>query len=519
MLQIKPLLCNLLALLYREAQLQDPGTNSKKQVRDTLNEFVKVADMNLDVDLENRVLNNIRALIIRMSRDPTDKVYVLEEIRNDIRVACEHDTVFYDILYDYVRTELTPEELSRTIVSLQQKVARVIQEEKLRRFISDVSRKINFQPDTIDDMEEYVGTVAIELADYQSRLDKKQNKSILQRVSADNFDSLLSVVEDAVDELTGVSIIPTPYKWLNDMLAGGWRRGQTHTVASLTHRYKTGLTLDSFIGGCCMADPMNSADNPDKVQVFLLVVAEDTMPTTMSKIFYRLFMHFEGRYLSDKEVEKFTPQFIGEYIHEKLTMMGWRYMILKVDPTECTFLDVRDMINGIEAEGCEIQWMAIDYLNMLSKKGCRQGPTGTDIQDLFNKVRTICTVKNIALLTPHQLSPDAENIERDLPETQKQRFVDIISSGSFYAGTRSVAKEVDCELFTHIAEYNGVPHLFIRRGKHRLPKQTPQVHLKAIAQFTDRGILFDYGSEYDHRITKLGANVGDTDSLEAYLDD
>lgn len=504
MLQIKPLLVNAFSLLYRENQLQDSGTNSKPFIQNILNQYVKINDMNLDIDLENRVLGNVKTLIIKMTRDPVEKLYQRDDILRDFRIACEHDNFMYELIAESVMTDYNREELSKNILNTQGKITTAIEEEKLRNFAREFARKIQYESDSIPDMHEYITDATLTLTGFQENMlsKNKLNKSVLMRVTSDSISEIASVVDKATEELNATSIIPTPYKFLNNMLQGGWRRGQTHTVASLTHNYKTGMVLDSFIGACIFADPMKSCDFPEKQQGIVLIVAEDTANTVMNKIFFRLFMHFEERVLSLAEAQTFTSEYISNYMYEKLTRKGWRFILYKVDPSECTYHDIRDIIQGIEAENTEIQWMAIDYLAMCSTKGCKQGFTGQDIQDLFNKVRTICTVRNIAFLTPHQLSPDAENLSREGHDTN---FVNIISSGSFYAGTRGVAKEVDCETFTHIVERGDKKYLTVRRGKHRLPTQTPQKYLYAVMPFTDRGLIFDYELDVDLSQPRVGS--------------
>lgn len=75
--------------------------------------------------------------------------------------------------------------------------------------------------------------------------------------------------------------------------------------------------------------------------------------------------------------------------------------------------------------------------------------------------------RRTAVITPHQLSPDAKQLLRGgIPEDQ---FVKEIAEKGYFSGSKQLDQELDLEMYLHIFKMNGAWHLSVQRGKHRLP--------------------------------------------------
>ncbi len=114
-------------------------------------------------------------------------------------------------------------------------------------------------------------------------------------------------------------------------------------------------------------------------------------------------------------------------------------------------------------DGYEIHMLNIDYLAMMSTKGCKQGATGQDIRDLFRRTRNIIESKKILCITPHQLSTDAKKLTRQGVED----FVKEIANKGYWDSCTTIDQEVDMEIYQHKVEINGEAYLTFQRGKHR----------------------------------------------------
>jgi hypothetical protein len=141
----------------------------------------------------------------------------------------------------------------------------------------------------------------------------------------------------------------------------------------------------------------------------------------------------------------------------------------------------------LEASGYEIHLIFIDYLNMMSKLGCQQGPAGTDIRDLFRRARNFLSKRGIACITPHQLSTEAKMLLR----LGAENFVQEIANKGYYDSCRTIDQEVDFEIYQHIVKVGDESYLTLQRGKHRTPFITPEKDLYTILKFEQIGGILD----------------------------
>ena len=81
----------------------------------------------------------------------------------------------------------------------------------------------------------------------------------------------------------------------------------------------------------------------------------------------------------------------SKYIKDKLSINGYHIKMLRIDPTNWSFTQLFSKIIEYEAAGYEIHSAFIDYLSLIPTVGCiNTGPGGTDLRDLFRRVRNYC---------------------------------------------------------------------------------------------------------------------------------
>ena len=119
--------------------------------------------------------------------------------------------------------------------------------------------------------------------------------------------------------------------------------------------------------------------------------------------------------------------------------------------------------------------------------------------------------KNIAVITPHQLSTEAKMLSRTgIPDVN---LVKEIAEKGYYADTKQLDQEVDLELYIHIAKVNKVSYLTIQRGKHRIPTILPEEDKYFMLKFpTNMPIPDDINSDEDSSFKKAptsGSNSTD----------
>jgi hypothetical protein len=132
---------------------------------------------------------------------------------------------------------------------------------------------------------------------------------------------------------------------------------------------------------------------------------------------------------------------------------------------------------------------------MIPTTGCiKDGPMGSDLRDLFRRVRNFGSSRKMLVVTPHQLSSDAKRLIRNgVPDVE---FVKEIANKGYYDGSTKLDQEIDLELYIHIAKNGKLKYLTIQRGKHRLPTTIPEEEMYMLLPFPKKGpISHDINSQ------------------------
>lgn len=503
MFSIKAVLIKAITLMFRESQLKDPTIDSRDWIREIINTYIQISDSNLTLDHSNRILFNVKEIAIKMTRDNKDTEYSIDALNQDLKIACENDHDLYGSIMGALVDDLDRDKLLMYIRQARASIESEVNNEKLRNILKTASATLLYKGDTISSYRDFVTDLVDQISPFQTDLTVEENRHVVARVNFNNLEGMAKSLDRVSGEADGSLTIKTPWKAINRMLAGGLRRRQTMVTGALRHNYKTGMAVDLAIGACVFNDPKPLMDDPEKKPLVLYITAEDEEYKIIGTIFQRLYENFENKEMDSVALGKINAVEAAQYIHEKMTANVYYFELLKVNPGECTYRDIIDIVQDLELQGYEIHVCVIDYLNMLSKKGCRNGVVGEDIQDLFNKMRNFFSNKNIAFITPHQLSSDAENENRN---GRAADLVNIVSNGSYYAGARGIGREVDLEVYCHIVKDSGQSYLTIRRGKHRVVAQTPEKYLYTILPFKEiGGLRYDVNTEFDTSLTKIGA--------------
>ena len=92
---------------------------------------------------------------------------------------------------------------------------------------------------------------------------------------------------------------------------------------------------------------------------------------------------------------------------------------------------------------------------------------GADRRDQLTRLHDFCSMRNIAFISPYQLSSEAKNLLRNgVPNTT---FVREISEKGYTADCKQIDQVLDVEVYVHLFQHNGKKVLSVGRGKHRIP--------------------------------------------------
>ncbi len=126
--------------------------------------------------------------------------------------------------------------------------------------------------------------------------------------------------------------------------------------------------------------------DPNKKPLLLRISFENSAMVDIIHLYRSLIEPEIGAKIDQQSID---PIQAAVYVNEKLSVNGYHVKIDHYDPSDFTIFDLADVIEKYENDGYEIHMLNLDYLAMMSTKGCKQGATGQDIRDLFRRTRNI----------------------------------------------------------------------------------------------------------------------------------
>jgi DnaB-like helicase C terminal domain len=458
----KLLLVTSAALLFRESQLDDKSTNSKDIVRTVL-EGIKVTDLNLTVNHERDVITNLKTTLLEMCSSTDDTVYEAQELLARVKMNTGEDEKLYESFFNIISPELTEPGIKRSVISRRKALNHHFREQEFGKIINTAQNTFKYKRESIGNLNKFVSELCGALEPFQVDAITK-DPAVISEVDVGDENSTANIFKEvkAVDDGTG--IMRTGFQGINRMLQGGFRRGDCIVLGALQHNYKTGFSLTVFKQVALYNVP--NMINPAKKPLLIRISFEDDLSLNMQFLYQSLKENETG---VKAEIGNVTEAEMSAYVKEKLQVTGFHVKLLRVDPTQWTYRHICNKVLEYEAEGYEIHMLMLDYLAMVPTTGCSIGPMGSDLRDMFRRMRNFCSPRKITLITPHQLSTEAKQLIRD----GRTDFVKEIANLGYYDKCRTIDNEVDIEIYFHIVKVNGRSYLTIQRGKHRLPTIIP----------------------------------------------
>jgi hypothetical protein len=293
----------------------------------------------------------------------------------------------------------------------------------------------------------------------------------------------------------------TGWQDLNKMLQGGFRRGESWVVGALQHKYKTGFTLSLFKQIAIYNKP--AMVTVGKKPLLLRISFEDELVNNIKFLYQNL---YENEFGETPDVKNTDLKVMSKYVKEKMEVNGYHVKMLRVNPSDWTYKDIQNTIMEYEANGYEVHLLMLDYLNMIPTTGCTQTTSGSDIVDMFLRIRNFCSARKITMITPHQLSTEAKQLVRD----NRTDFVKEIAEKGYYAGTKQLDQGLDGELYIHIEKFEGRSYLTVQRGKHRVSDIIPDYDKYTVLPFPKKGGIQDDLGKPLISMSKIGGGVKGT---------
>lgn len=459
----KLLLIKSITLLYRESQLTQHLDSSIDLVR-TVIDGVKIVENSIGVQTEKDIIVNLRNTLIEMLNNPIDYEYDLDILLQTIRLNVNGDDKLYDIIKQGLEHQLTEPNLKRTIVNLRRTINNYFREQQILNVLNSARYKFTNERDKIKDINQYISEVIGQLEPLQM-MTGLRDPAILNEVDIGDEGQVSTIFQAVQKDNEGQSKLKTGWQRLNKMLQGGFRRGEFCVIGALQHKYKTGFTLSLFSQIALYNKP--HMKDVSKKPLLLRISFEDDLELNM-QFMYQLLKYEETR--QPVIIKRNDPHHdeMASYIKQRLQINGYHIKMMRVDPTQSTYKHICNKIIELEANGYEVHMVMIDYLGMVPTTGCiNSGPIGTDVRDMFRRIRNFCGPKDITVITPHQLAPDAKQLVRG--GTPEDQFVKEVAEKGYWSGSKQLDQEMDLELHIHLFKHQKETYLSVQRGKHRIP--------------------------------------------------
>jgi hypothetical protein len=373
-----------------------------------------------------------------------------------------HDENLYSVLEKAITdTEgMTESVLKRSITNLIKDLNNFYIEEQISSILGNASYTFLKERNKIKDINAFITELVNQLEPLQLN-NKSHDPAIKSEIDLSEPSNVQHVFDEIKKSKGSELVMSTGWHALNRMLQGGFRRGETVIIPALQHKYKTGFTLSLFKQLAIHNKPY-MVDNTKK-PMFLRISFEDDI-TNNIEFLYTSLKSDEGAKTVD--IKNVPTEEMASYIREKLEVNGYSIKMLRVDPNAWTYKHICNKILELEAQGYEIHVLMLDYLGMVPTTGCiGSGPMGTDLRDMFRRMRNFCAPKKILFLTPHQISTQGKALLRSGIEDFD--FVKEINGKGYYSGSGQLDQEVDLEIYIHVVGYQKEHYLTVQRGKHR----------------------------------------------------
>lgn len=479
MIDIKLVLVKAITLLYLEGQLPDITERSYDLCNNIISHIKLPETYNLP-ELGRDPVVHLRETLKTMvaGKNELSKPELLQRLR----VNLSTDSGLYDSLVTGFNIDLCDDVniIKENVYSYRGVLRQYDSQTKIKDILRNSYSQAWYQPDTVDwrtFVSEHIESLT-PYTNFDSDVTVKHASVVDDIIFGADRDALKTIFEKSVQELDITGVLKFGHQGINKLFgtAGGARRGELIVIQALQHKFKSGLCLEMFKAAALYNTPMMR--DPTKKPMLMRISFENPMATDAVLLYRSLVENETGLYVDPRYID---PVEATIYIQQRLEATGYTINMCHIDPSEYGFRDLFDRIEQFEAMGYEIHMLNLDYLAMMSKKGCAAGPAGSEYRDLFRRVRNFMSKRGITVITPHQISTEGKRLLRNgINDT----FVQEIANKGYYDSCGTIDQEVDMEIVIHIVEVPGDgSYLTLQVGKHRGPIYTPEKDKYCVYRF------------------------------------
>lgn len=515
-MESKLLLVKVITLLYKEALIKEPQARSTALATDVI-ESIKLPETGTEFSgIRERLLELKKTaawMVAASDNGPFDKAALLQRIR----VASGDDdsvyTAFEIGMEDPIELEGRPN--NNAILKQCSGIKGELQDHlDSRRFLEiakGMYQKAAFGQGPAADLRSYFKEVARELNQIAKGMHQQRIKGLVDEIYFENEESTIDIMQRAKDSLSSDGALKFGQQAVNDACHDhpGALRGEFWLVSALSHHYKSGWGLTSFVDIALYNKPWMIDINKKPL---LIHISTENEATQNALTVYSMLMEREtGQACSTATVD---PVLAAHYVKEKLSVNGYHTIMCRVDPSDTSVFDIFDLIEQKEEEGYEVHGVVLDYPAMLDKKGLSMSTTGSELRDMLRRLRNFFTKRKTFCMVFHQLGPGAQQLERQGMED----LVKEVAGKGLYDGSSKLFQEVDVDITLHIERFGENSWLTMQWAKHRKLKRTPREKWYAAMPLSDvGGLLPDIGKvpHFVRDLKPLRQHAGNRDWFQA----
>lgn len=395
---------------------------------------------------------------------------LLETLIPTLTILLENDLKLLEVIKGSIEGKQDEGTIKRVISASIKSLNNYYRENLAIEVISKMSYDVKFNRGKVGNFSTYLKDAIAELEPLASSVTSIKDPALVGEVDFENPESLTTVLEEVKNLNTNKSIYKFGWQALNRMTQGGIRAlsGELITLAALQHNYKTSMSLSLFTQIATLNTPVMSEEDikTGKKPLLLRISLEDNLTNNL-QFMYQYLKAVDGEVVKPRDFDSLCTDEMTSYILKKLTVNGFYIKMLRVDPSQMDIHYLMNTIIGLEAQGYRVHVCMVDYVTMMSTRGCTQGALGTDKRDLLRRIRNFMSARGITFFTPLQMSTEAMQLIRNgVPPHQ---LVKETTNRGFYSDSKQLSQEIDLELSIHLAYHNKKRYLTCARGKHRLP--------------------------------------------------
>ena len=489
----KLVLVNCLSLLHEETLVPEATGRYHELIKKVIG-LVRLPEMIGESD-DRASLLFMRTTILDIINNSVQ--FDARTILQNLRISAPFDTATYKALESGFTEEIDAAVAAHNIDSRAAYIELFSNKNEAKSLLRSAQFTIN--ENNGGGFHDSVKKLREQLAKFERAAANNEPISFVERVGA-SPESFTGIFEQTKEALQG-AVLKTGWIGLNRMLGinGGIVPGECIVMPALPHNAKTTFSMSLTLSLALFNNAADFVKEGEKAMI-LDISLENELKVNIPLAYRMLYEYDHGVKVDLRDIDVVEA---GKYIFDRLARNGWHYFFERHIGSDFSIETFRKVVEGYERDGYKIVVSRIDYLGVANKVGLGNGTTGSEVRETYRRARDIGTVRDMVVISPHQLSPAAKALKAMDPE----KYIRLLPGRGMTDGCTTIDNEVDLEIFLGIRETGGNSWLELQRGKHRTLVDTPMAHRYIAIPFADIGTLpWDIEKGTDTSVRSIAAS-------------